>query len=99
MGLVLVDEGLEDLAGLDIAVHVMAVVHGILKSFDDPAVHEVCVEGEATGVSAAENVGAVAPIVELVGGDDHLVEEADGVNGMGRRARSRVVVVDRVGHM
>lgn len=99
MRLILVDVRSEDLARVDVAVHVVAVLDGVLQDGDVPAVLEVAVEGKTGGVTRGDDVRALTPVVVALGGDDHLVEETDEVHGVRGRAGTGVVVVDGVGHV
>lgn len=99
MGLVLVDVRLQNLASVDVAVHVVAVVHSILQDTDFPTVQEVTVVRKEALVAGGEHVGAVAPVVVAIGRNDHLVENRDRVDRVRRRAGATVVVVDGVGHV
>lgn len=96
---ILIDVRNEDLALGDVAIHVVAVVDSILQHSDVPAGQEVSVESEARGFTSGQDVSAVAPVVVLVSGNDHLVEDADGVYWVGRRAGTTVVVGSWVCHM
>lgn len=99
MGRILVNVGLEDLASIDVSIHVVAVVDGILKDIDFPSRQEVGMELKAIGVAGREDVGAIAPVRILVDWHHHLVEDTDSVNRMRRGAGPAVVVVDGVGHV
>ena len=97
--LVLVDVGSENLAGVDITVHVVAVINGVLENGTIPTHQEVGVVGEEVRVASGKDVGTFTPIVEAADGNDLLVEDCDGVDRVTRGARSAVEVVHGVSHM
>ena len=83
----------------DVPVRVGAVVDGVLEEIDVPTVLEVAVVSVARGVSVGEDPSAGSPEVEVVHGDQHLVEERDELDGVGVRTVAAVEVLDRIGHV
>ena len=77
----------------------MAVINRILEDRAVPAHQEVGVVRETSRVACGKDVSTLTPVVVTADGNDHLVEDGDGVNRVSRRTRATVVVVDRVGHV
>lgn len=96
---VLVDVRNESRAECDVAVHVMAVLDGVLEHGNIPSVQKVGVVCKAGGIAGRKDICAITPVIVVLGRNNHLVEDPDGVNRVRRRAAATIVVIDGVRHV
>ena len=83
----------------EVPVRVWTVIDGVLKEVYVPSVREVAVMSISGRVPVREDPSAVAPIVELVDGDEHFVEQGDEMNWVTIGAIARVESLNRVRHV
>ncbi len=83
----------------DVSDNIRTLVDGVLQEVAVPAVLEVTVMAVTGSVSIREDPSARPPVVELVDGGHHLIEQRDELDGVGIGAVATVEVLNGVGHM